>query len=72
MRELQPPSITIPLCHRICAWCRRDMGPLDHPSQYHSYGICEICTQRYFAYLYEPTPIVLGDRMQERSVGGYD
>jgi hypothetical protein len=40
--------------HRICSWCRRDLGALDHHSQEHSYGICETCAHRYFDYLYEP------------------
>jgi hypothetical protein len=40
--------------HRICSWCRLDLGALEHSSQDHSYGICETCAYRYFAYLYEP------------------
>jgi hypothetical protein len=40
--------------HRICSWCRSDLGVLEHFSQDHSYGICESCAHRYFAYLYEP------------------
>jgi hypothetical protein len=39
---------------RICSWCRSDLGALGHQSQDHSYGICETCAHRYFAYLYEP------------------
>ena len=38
---------------RICSWCRGDLGALDHQAQDHSYGICETCAHRYFAYLYE-------------------
>jgi hypothetical protein len=56
--------------HRICSWCRRDLGALDHHSQDHSYGICETCAHRYFAYLYEPdatTP--LANAACERQVG---
>jgi hypothetical protein len=47
--------------HRICSWCRSDLGALEHSSQDHSYGICETCAYHYFAYLYEPeatTPLV--------------
>jgi hypothetical protein len=40
--------------YRICSWCRSYLGALDHSSQDHSYGICESCAHRYFAYLYEP------------------
>jgi hypothetical protein len=40
-------------CRRRCSWCRCDLGPLHHPSQHDSYGICANCTQIYFAYLYE-------------------
>ena len=70
MSEQQRSSATIALFHRICAWCRRDMGALNHTSQHHSYGICEICTKRYFAYLYEPAQGVPIEIIQERVVGG--
>jgi hypothetical protein len=34
------------------------MGTLDHYSPHHSYGICEECAHRYFAYLYEPEVVL--------------
>jgi hypothetical protein len=39
---------------RVCSWCRCDLGPLEHPTEQHSYGICERCQYQYFAHLYEP------------------
>ena len=39
--------------HRVCSWCHCDLGPLEHPTEQHSYGICERCQYRYFAHLYE-------------------
>jgi hypothetical protein len=47
---LSPPRASF---RRVCAWCHCDLGPLEHPSQHHSYGICEQCQYRYFAQLYE-------------------
>jgi hypothetical protein len=44
---------------RICSWCRRDLGALEHYCQDHSYGICETCAHCYFAYLYEPDAAAL-------------
>jgi hypothetical protein len=55
--------------HRICSWCRRDLGALDHHTQEHSYGICETCAHRYFAYLYEPDTANLSGGARELQVG---
>jgi hypothetical protein len=55
--------------HRICSWCRSDLGALEHHCQDHSYGICESCAYRYFAYLYEPETTATLDSACERQVG---
>lgn len=54
---------------RICSWCRGDLGALDHESQDHSYGICEACAHRYFAFLYEPEPVTAPVATCELQVG---
>ncbi len=54
---------------RVCSWCHGDLGPLNHPSQYHSYGICECCQHRYFAYLYEADEDSTTEGLHERAVG---
>ena len=54
---------------RICSWCRSDLGALDHHSQDHSYGICETCAHRYFAYLYEPDALTALVAAYELQVG---
>jgi hypothetical protein len=38
----------------ICAWCHRDLGALDHNSEFDSYGICPDCVSRHFTHLYMP------------------
>ena len=55
--------------HRICSWCRSDLGALDQHCQDHSYGICETCAHRYFAYLYEPDIVATPETMCELQVG---
>jgi hypothetical protein len=54
---------------RICSWCRSDLGALDHHAQDHSYGICEACAHRYFAYLYEPDTLAALIVTSELQVG---
>jgi len=54
---------------RVCSWCRGDLGPLAHASQHDSYGICALCTRRYFAYLYEPDEGDVPAILHERAVG---
>ena len=55
--------------HRICSWCRSDLGRLEQHCQDHSYGICEACAYRYFAYLYEPDAAATPDSACARQVG---
>jgi hypothetical protein len=54
---------------RVCSWCRGDLGPLTHPSQHDSYGICPSCAQHYFAYLYESDEGNVPPILRERAVG---
>jgi hypothetical protein len=55
--------------HRICSWCRSDLGALEHRCHDHSYGICEACAYHYFAYLYEPEPTTTLDGASELQIG---
>jgi hypothetical protein len=50
--------------NRICSWCGRNLGLLPYSSNLPSFGICDDCVIRNFAYLYDP-PIV-----QEIEIGG--
>jgi hypothetical protein len=56
---------------RLCSWCHCDLGPLAHPSQHHSYGICEQCKCHYFAHLYmaEAEERTATEVLHERAVG---
>jgi hypothetical protein len=54
---------------RRCSWCHCDLGPLEHPSQHDTYGICASCTSRYFAHLYEPDTYRMATGPRERVVG---
>jgi hypothetical protein len=57
-----------PSAHRrCCSWCRCDLGPLEHPSQHDTYGICASCTTRYFAHLYEGDQVT--EELRVRVVG---
>jgi hypothetical protein len=56
---------------RVCSWCHCDLGPLDHATDHHSYGICKQCQYRYFAPLYEadlPENTAV-EVLRERAVG---
>jgi len=63
------PCITF---RRICSWCHSDLGPLQHPAEQHSYGICASCQNRYFAYLYQPDIHTneANNRLRARAAGG--
>jgi hypothetical protein len=69
------PAVVVPSpsarFRRVCSWCRCDLGPLDHATEHHSYGICKQCQHRYFAHLYD---VAAGENagaevLQERAVG---
>jgi hypothetical protein len=48
-----PAPDSAPTYRHICGWCRRDLGALWCGSQHHSYAICDVCKQTYFAGLYD-------------------
>jgi len=57
-------------CRRVCSWCGFILGLVTFPSQYHSYSICTVCIQRYFAPLYDPMPTnAIAQPLHERSIG---
>jgi hypothetical protein len=73
MMTTHPPTTaqtsSAPVHRHICAWCRRDLGALQHASQHDSYGICQVCTRQYFGSLYEADRSLQPASLQQRAIG---
>lgn len=52
MSEPRPPQLgqpqETPKGRRICAWCEKDMGPVEFESEKDTHGICEECAVKVY------------------------